>query len=124
LALSDYGQFYVSIDGSLLGEATSVETELEGDDQDAFTLAKGFAGQTISPRKRVTTVENMVPSSGFEFDFEKAQRDGTIHTLGLVSDSGKKMVAKGYIRGVKVSAGVGKSAMVSFAHHAEPSIFQ
>lgn len=120
-----YDQAYVSLDGLLLGEATTISTSLEGDDQDVVTLVKGFAGQTPSPRKRVTSIENHVLTTGFEYPFEKKQRDSVVVTMGVqLGGSGKKLATKGFLRNVKVEAGVGKSLMVSFEHHGEPAIFE
>ena len=124
MALEIYDQAYVSIDGQLLEEATSVETNIENNDQDIFTLVKGFAGQTPSPKKRVTTVENVLLQSGFEFDFEKAETESWIVELGVTLGSGAQLLSNGFIRNVRMSAGVGQSMAVTFEHHGEPSVFE
>jgi len=73
MALDVYDQIYAFINGNLLVEATQIQTGLESDDQRILTLIKGFAGISPSPDVRVVKVENVVPSTGFEFDFEKAK---------------------------------------------------
>ena len=125
MALEIYEQAYVILGGKLLEEATSVETNIENNDQDVFTLKKGYAGQTPSPKKRVTTVENAQLSTGFEFDFEKAEKESQIVELGIIlGGSGLQMLAPGFIRNTRISGGVGQSMTVSFEHHGECNQFQ
>lgn len=123
MALEIYDQVYPYINGDLLCEAISVESGLENNDQDVFTLKKGWAGQTPSPKKRVTNIENAHPQSGFEFDFEEAELKCTIVTLGLQTGGGSKMLSNGFIRNTRIRTGAGESTSVSFEHHGEPSKF-
>lgn len=124
MALEVYDNAWVYIGGKLLEESTSVETNIENNDQDVFTLRKGFAGETPSPKKRVTTIENAQPRTGFEFEFEKAELECWIVPLGIQLGSGKMMLADGFIRNVRLSAGVGQSTTVSFEHHGEANAFE
>src|SRR5215468_7357927 len=110
-----YDQIYAYINGGLLVESTTIQTALESDDQKIMTLVKGFAGITPSPDVRTVKVENVVPSTGFEFDFEKAKKERQLIELKLQSGAtGKCMISKGFILHVSIEAGVGKTLQVSF----------
>jgi|JI10StandDraft_1071094.scaffolds.fasta_scaffold166266_2 hypothetical protein len=125
MALDLYDQIYAFINGDLLVEATQVQTGLESDDQKIMTLIKGFAGIAPSPDVRVVKVENVVPSTGFEFDFERAKLDRTLIEIKLQSGAtGKSMISKGFIMAVNIDAGVGKALTVSFDFVGEPALFE
>lgn len=125
MALDIYDQMYVFLNGKILAEAVSVQTGLESDDQDVMTLLKGFAGITPSPDIRRVKVDNVVPSSGFEFDFEKAKKERTVVECKLQSGAtGKAMTSKGFIRNPSIDSGVGKTTVVSFEFVGEPNLFQ
>ncbi len=123
-ALDIYDQIYVFINGQLLVESTTMQTGLESDDQKVLTLVKGFAGITPSPDVRVAKVENVVPSTGFEFDFEKAKKERQLIELKLQSGAtGKTMISKGFLMHVSIESGVGKTTQVSFDFAGEPNLF-
>lgn len=120
-----YDQIYIFLNGQLLAESTQIQTSLESDDQKIMTLVKGFAGITPSPDVRTVKVENVVPSGGFEFDFEKAKKERQLVELKLQSGAtGKAMTSKGFLLHVSIEAGVGKTLQVSFDFVGEPSTFQ
>lgn len=124
MALDVYDQIYLYINGKLMVESISVQTGLESDDQKVMTLVKGFAGITPSPDVRTVKVENAVPSTGFEFDFERAKKERWLVEVRLQSGAtGKSMTSKGFILHVSIEAGVGKQLMVSFDFVGEPNIF-
>ena len=103
------------VDGGLAAENTTVDSEIVSDIQQVMTIAKGFAGVTPSPHTRTISAESMVPVSGFEFDYETAFLTTQEVELTLQQGgSGKKTTSKGYFTNVAVSAGVGRSATVSF----------
>jgi hypothetical protein len=123
-ALDIYDQYYLFINGKLMVESISLQTVLESDDQKVMTLVKGFAGITPSPDIRTVKVENAVPSTGFEFDFERAKKERWLVELRLQSGAtGKTMTSKGFFLHVSVEAGVGKTLTVGFEFVGEPSIF-
>jgi hypothetical protein len=97
---------------------------LESDDQDVLTIVKGFAGQTPSPKKTVASLKNVVPPAGFEFDAFQKQNDSEIVELKLQSAlTGVSLTASGFIRKSKISAGVGKTAMLDFEFHGGAGTF-
>lgn len=125
MAQQIYDQAYVFLNGQLLAEATSVETSIENQDQDVMTLVKGFAGQTPSPKKRTTRIDNVQTVSGFEFDFEGKELSSEVVELKVqLGGSGLSAVSNGFLRNVSVSSGVGQTMTVSFEHHGEPAAFQ
>ncbi len=125
MALDVYDQIYAFINGYLLVEATQIQTGLESDDQRILTLIKGFAGISPSPDVRVVKVENVVPSTGFEFDFERAKLNRELIEIKLQSGAtGKSMISKGFLLNVNLDGGVGKATTVSFDFVGEPAIFE
>jgi hypothetical protein len=125
MALDIYDQMYPYINGQLLAEAVTVQTGLESDDQRIMTLVKGFAGITPSPDVRVVKIDNVIPSTGFEFDFEGSKRNRDLIEIKLQSAAtGKVCSTQGFITHVQIDAGVGKTTQVSFDFVGEPSIFQ
>ena len=110
-----YDQIFMFIDGGLAAENTTVDTEITSDVQQVMTIVKGFAGITPSPHTRTITAESVIPVSGFEFDYESAFLNSQEVEITLQQGgSGKKTVSKGYFTNVSVSAGVGRTATVSF----------
>jgi hypothetical protein len=123
-SVSIYDQFYVFAGGILLAENQSVELNLESDDQDVFTIAKGFAGQTPSPKKVMASFENVIPPAGFEFDAFQKQSDSERVEMKFQSAlTGKSLTSEGFIRKAKISAGVGKTTSFSFEFHGGAGIF-
>ena len=120
-----YDQVYPSLDSQLLGEATEIDSNLEDQSQDVATLLKQFAGVNPGPIKRVTKITNYVPTLGMEYPFEKKQINKEVVELGLqFGGSGKKVLSKGFLFNVSVTAGVGKNVTVSFEHHGEAVAFE
>lgn len=125
MALDVYDQIYVYINGNVLVEGTQVQTGLESDDQKVMTILKGFAGISPSPDVRVVKMENVVPSTGFEFDFEAAKLNRELVELKLQSGAtGKTMISRGFIMVVSLDSGVGKTTTVSFDFVGEPAKFE
>lgn len=110
-----YDQVFLKVDGGLAAENTTIDTEIVSDIQQVMSIPKGFAGVTPSPHTRTVTAESVVPVSGFEFDYEAAFLNSQEVELTLqLGGSGKETVTKGYFTNVSVSAGVGRTATVSF----------
>lgn len=119
-----YDQLFMHVDGGLAAENTTIDTELVSDIQQVMTIAKGFAGVTPSPHTRTVSAESVIPISGFEFDYEKAFLETQEVTLTFSQGgSGKKVTTKGYFTNVSVSAGVGRTATVSFQFVGTASAF-
>jgi hypothetical protein len=110
-----YDQIFMFVDGGLAAENTTVDTEISSDVQQVMTIAKGFAGITPSPHVRTITAESVVPVAGFEFDYESAFLNSQeVEIVLQQGGSGKKTTSRGYFTNVSVSAGVGRTATVSF----------
>ena len=123
--VSVYGQYYVRWNGVLLQENHQLEITLEGDDQDVFTLVKGWSGQTPSPKKVMAALTNVVPPEGQEVDaFFEAITSSKGEMRFEESNTGRTLISQGFIRKAKISGGVGKTAEQSFEFHGGPGIFQ
>ncbi len=122
---SVYDQLFVDLDGALLMENVTLAIDLEGDDQDVLTIAKGWAGQTPSPKKTMIQLGNVIPPEGQEVDAWKATLLSEKHKIRVTSGAtGKSLVSEGFIRKPKISAGVGKTADQSFEFHGTPGLWQ
>ncbi len=125
MAASVYDQLYVYLDGNLLMENVSLSIDLEGDDQDVLTIAKGWAGQTPSPKKTMAQLANVIPPEGQEVDAWKASLLSEKHKMRFQSAAtGKTLESEGFIRKPKIAAGVGKTADQNFEFHGTPGLWQ
>ncbi len=120
-SVSVYDQMVVRANGQLLVENQQINLTLQGDDQDVMTIAKGFAGQTPSPKKVMADFTNVVPPTGFEFDaFQKCNDSEKVTMEFEIISSGKRLTSEGFIRNPKTGAGVGKTLEQSFEFHGGP----
>jgi hypothetical protein len=107
--MSLYGVLYCKVNGALLSEAQSVETDVVSDAQIVKTLVKGLAGISTDAAIRRIKCMNVVPITGFEFNAESALARHEEVEIMLQYDSGQSCISKGYlIEGVNTVAGLGK----------------
>lgn len=119
-----YSQLYLTINGVLLAENVSIETELSGDIPDVFTIVRNWSGITPAPIVRTVTAVNVVPLPGVEFDFEQKMLDFEEVEIQIQEGgSGKTCVSNGYIVSVPRSAGVGQTTNINFTFRGTPSSF-
>ena len=124
MSVQVYDNIYVWMDGLLLQEATELQISWEGDDQDIFTLVKGYAGISPAPVKMVVQLTNMAPPTGSEFNAPKAFIEKTKHTLKLQKGAtGEVIESEGFIRAPQITAGVGKVTNETYAFHGEDKYF-
>ncbi len=124
-SLDLYDQVFCEVQGLLLSENTSINTDLMSDDQDVMTTVKGWSGLSPSPDMRTITAENVVPATtGIEIEMETWKLNRTEVTIKLIfGGAGKSCVTKGFFKKVSVSAGVGQTTKVSFEFTGTPSPF-
>lgn len=102
-----------------------MESALEADIQDVFTIVRNWAGITPAPVVRTVTGNNVVPLPGVEFDFEQKMLDFEEVTCTMQEGgSGKMCVSDGYIVNVPRSAGVGQTTTINFSFRGTPSRFE
>jgi hypothetical protein len=116
-----YGQFVIEYDGETMAETTSIEVMLDGDDQDVFTLLKGFAGQSSSPKKVVINLTDAIPD--IDYWHTKVWNDcltgrAVAARVWRVGDA-SSLSSKGFIRKPKLNSGVGKPSENSYEFHGE-----
>jgi len=121
-----YNQIYLKMNGVLLAENTTIESALEADVQDVFTIVRNWSGITPAPIVRSATGSNVIPLSGVEFNFEQKMMDFELVGLGLWEGGlgGKSCLSDGYITNVPRSAGVGQTTTISFSFRGTPSAFE
>lgn len=120
-----YGNYVGFIDGILLANNTSIDTELETPNEEVTTVPLGFAGITPGADKRSADFENVSPVAGEDYDFEGAAKNRTkVEVCIQQVGSGKKMTSHGWISNVKRTGGTGKTATVSFHYVGDAAIFE
>ena len=118
MALQVYDNIFVFMNGVLLQENTQVQISWEGEDQDIFTLAKGFAGQSPSPKKLVVQLTNMAPPTGSEFDAPAAFISSAIQVCKLQKGAtGQTIEFECFVRSPATSAGVAQVTNENFSLH-------
>ena len=112
-----YDQMYVYVDGALLAENTSVDLSWEGDNQDVLTTVQGWAGVSPSPKMINATLSNVLPVTGFEFDFITAIKETWEVSLTFqFGGSGEIIESKGYFKPpLSIAAGVGQTTTLSIS---------
>lgn len=91
-----YSNAYVTIDGKLLTEESSVSVEKKSGLNPVFTVANGFAGMTQGASTAEISVDNAVPSADFEFNPDSYMRTGSVVEIGVIM-AGRQSVFKGFI---------------------------
>ncbi len=120
-----YSQIYLKMNGAVLAENTTLETALEADIQDVFTIVRNWAGVTPAPIVRTMTATNVIPLPGVEFDFEQKMLDFEEVALQMQEGgSGKTCASDGYIVNVPRSAGVGQTTTINCTFRGTPSRFE
>jgi len=120
-----YREIFLSANGILLAENTTLETALEADIQDVTTTVRQWAGITPAPIVRTVTATNVIPLPGVEFDFEQKMLDSEeVEIMMQEGGSGKTCTTKGYITNVPRSAGVGQTTTINFTFRGTPSPFE
>lgn len=120
MALQVYDNIFVYMNGLLLQENTQVQISWEGDDQDIFTLAKGYAGISPAPVKTVIQLTNMAPPTGSEFDAPAAFISKAKQVCKLQKGStGQTIEVECFVRAPATSAGVGQVTNENFSLHGE-----
>jgi len=120
-----YENMYVFVNGQVLAENVTIESSLDSDIQDVNTQVKEWAGITPAPITRTTTLNNVIPRTGVEFDAEaKMIAREEIEVMLQEGSSGKKCTSKGYITAAPRSSGVGQNTTLNFTVKGTPSSFK
>lgn len=91
-----YSSAFVTIDSSILSEASSVSVSRKSGASNVLTLAKGFAGVSPGANMIEVKVTNAVPAVGFEIDFSKMIGNLVPVEIGIFA-AGKQLISKGFI---------------------------
>jgi hypothetical protein len=119
-----YSNMAIWLDGLLLFNNTTIDTELTSDDQEVMTIPGGFVGMTPSPSVRRITAANVSPIAGEDYDFEAAKENRLEVEVKMQQiGADKQCMTKGYITSVSRSVGVGQTATISFVFVGTPSVF-
>lgn len=120
-----YSQILLNMDGQPLAENTTIESALEADIQDVFTIRRNWAGITPAPIVRSMEAAHVIPLPGVEYDFEEKMLDTTeVAMLLIEAGSGRTCSSDGYIVNVPRSAGVGQTTTINCSYRGTPSKFE
>ena len=107
-----YSSAYVSIDGRLLTEESSVSVEKKSGLNPVYTTVGGLAGMTQGAATAEISIDNAVPSADFEFNPDPYMRAGSVVEI-QVEMAGRKTVFKGFITDASYSHSVSDSSKLS-----------
>ncbi len=108
-----YSSCEVYIDGAKATEETSVKVTFDSKASVIDTVSRGFAGVSPGSRMITLTVDNAVPSAGFEFDPTISIRDLQVREITLFA-AGKTLTSKGFIMSSSFSHSVNAASTLSF----------
>lgn len=110
-----YSNIFVVLNGQLLAESVSVETSLERPSSPVFSIKNNFEGVSTGPTVRQISVQNVIPASGSELQFEEMMRTTEkVEIMLQEGATGRLCISRGYITQVSRSGGVGAASGVSF----------
>lgn len=110
-----FDRCYAFVNGAVLGMADGGTLEYQGDPLPAATMTNELAGVTPVPKHAMISVENFVPSSGFEFDAIAKWLATEEVTFKLqFGGSGKVMTTSGYIMAPSLKYGAADATKFSF----------
>lgn len=101
-------------DGTLLAEEHSISVDRMTNSQAIATVAKGYAGESPGAATMDVTVENAVPSGGFEFDSGKKMAGLIPTNLYTLGPGGKQLKGQCFIISDSFRHGVNQPANYSF----------
>jgi len=113
MAATKYTAAFLFLDGQLLAEAQSEDTDYSNGAHIIQTQAKQMAGISPGASSFAVTVENAMPRAGIEVDLYKLCDELTEVEL-IIHRSGKKLTSKGFIMGIKEKHGTGNPAGLTF----------
>lgn len=125
MSLQFYDKIYAYADGQLLGEASAVSIEYQGEPIPVSTLVKDFAGITPVPKMSMISIESFVPAKGFEYDVvKKYLQDQQVTIKVQFGGSGKAMTVDGFVLPPSISGSATDSTKMSFRLICEASAFE
>jgi hypothetical protein len=115
MALDRYeGPAEVQFNQSTLAQATSIQKEIQGNNNPVVTMRLGLAGRSFGAKVTNITVENAIPKGGLEAEFiEQCIEDADVTIAHEFA--GKQYAYDGYIDSVSVSQSVDSPASLTFS---------
>lgn len=107
-----YSPAFLTIDGTILTQETTISVEKKSGLNPVYTVALGFAGMSQGATTCEVSVDNAVPSSDFEFSPDKYMRTGQVVEIGIIM-ANRQMTAKGFITDATYSHSVNEASKLS-----------
>lgn len=121
--LQAYTSMATYVDGTQLAESTQTTVKINGNHIDNVTEAKGFAGQSLGASTVEITIENVVPTAGFELDVSEDVITNVPHEL-TVFVGGKTLTVAGYFTDCETSKGVNAEAKLTLNFKGQAKFFE
>lgn len=110
-----YGRLLVALNGTLLAEEASAGLDYEPGLLPQFTVGKGFAGMSQGSPFIKISIEEGVPSAGFEYNPADDMLFANVVELTLIQEgSGLTLATKGFITGSNISHSVNSEEKIKF----------
>jgi hypothetical protein len=110
--LQTYTNAYVTIDGKLLVEETSLTVDKKSGMNPVFTVANGFSGMSQGATTAEIKIDNAVPSTDFEFNPDMFMRTGAVVEVGVIM-ANRQSIMKGFITDASYSHSVNDAGKMS-----------
>lgn len=109
-----YTSQFITVDGKLLVQETSLSVVKKSGLNPVFTVALGFAGMSQGATTVEVTVENAVPSADFELNPDAAMLTGKVVEIGIIM-AGRQTIMKGFITEATYQHSVNEAGKLSFS---------
>jgi hypothetical protein len=110
--LTLYSNAYVTVEGKLLTQESSVSVEKKSGLNPVYTVAEGLAGMSQGASTAEISIDNAVPSADFEFNPDAFMRTGAVVEIGVIM-AGRQSVFKGFITDATYSHSVNDASKLS-----------
>lgn len=118
-----YAQMFLTINGQLLGECSSIDVNVGDTSPEVLTLGnEGTRGKTPGPKTLEISSNNFIPAAGVEYEFVDDLMDNKFVTLKVQRvDNGKSLTSTGWFTGSQLTTAVGENLNYSFSFKGQPA---
>ena len=121
--LEQYANAYLTLNSTLVSEATSVTVRRMSGSSDVVTMAKGYAGESPGAKRLEIDVESAVPTADFEIDPGKYMKYDESVEIGIII-AGRQLKTRGYILEDSIRYAANAEAALSFKFRGKYADFE
>jgi hypothetical protein len=112
--MAEYTNCFVTLDNTILSEATTITINHDPRLVEVETLAGGLKGMAEGSKRMTVTIDNAVPSADFEIDPTRYMVAGTRVDFGAVA-AGRQLQQSMWITSSSFTRGVNQEPRVSIS---------